>query len=147
MTLKIEFTADNAEDLKKQVLSFGELLRMGAGVQQGVAAATKETKTEPEQEEVKKPVAKSKPAAAKAKPSAKKSGPSEATLRTYIGDLAAFFLADPEEAPKLADLLDKYNAEDLDSVSADDVAAFAEELRAVATEIWDESDVEALPTK
>jgi len=155
MTYKIEIEAANAEELKVKLLGMAELFRMGANVQAGVEAAkatgsaksvTKVEAAEPEQEEEKAPAKGKK--AEKAAPAAKGkkvSGPSEETLREYVGTLAAYLLNDPEEAPKLDELLESKGAEDLESVEADDLLQFAKDLYEVVDSVFD--DVPKVPAK
>lgn len=157
MTIKIEIEAANAEELKIKLLGMAELFRMGANVQAGVEAAkatgsaksvTKVEAAEPEQEEVeKKTPAKDKKAdkPAPAGKGKKVSGPSEETLREYVGTLAAYLLNDPEEAPKLDELLESKGAEDLEAVEADDLLQFAKDLYEVVDSVFD--DVPKVPAK
>jgi len=158
MTIKIEIEAANAEELKVKLLTMADLFRMGANVQAGVEAAkaagstksvTKVEAADPEPEEVEeKTPAKGKkadkPAAAPAK-GKKPTGPSEETLREYVGTLAAYLLNDPEEAPKLDELLENGGAADLEAVEADDLLQFAKDLYEVVDSVFD--DVPKVPAK
>lgn len=157
MTIKIEIEAANAEELKVKLLGMAELFRMGANVQAGVEAAkaagsaksvTKVEAAEPEQEEVEEKTPAKGKKAEKPAPAAKgkkASGPSEETLREYVGTLAAYLLNDPEEAPKLDELLETNGADDLEAIGADELLQFAKDLYEVVDSVFD--DVPKVPAK
>lgn len=157
MTIKIEIEAANAEELKVKLLGMAELFRMGANVQAGVEAAkasgsaksvAKVEAADPDQEEAEEKTPAKGKKVEKAAPAAKGkkvSGPSEETLREYVGTLAAYLLNDPEEAPKLDELLESKGAEDLEAVEADDLLQFAKDLYEVVDSVFD--DVPKVPAK
>ncbi|NEK84025.1 MAG: hypothetical protein G3W58_22825 [Pantoea ananatis] len=146
MTIKLEIVAQDQAELVTKLLSLAQALRMGANVQEGVAQAAVKSETKAEEAAPEKTTAKKEKAAAKEKPAPKKaSGPSEDTLREYTGTLAAYLLNDAEEAPKLEDLLQKFESEDLEGVAADQLGEFAKELHELVDGIFD--GVPSVPTK
>lgn len=76
-------------------------------------------------------------AADKATGSKKASGPSEKTLRGYIADAASYFLNDPDEAPKLAKMLEDYVADDIESIAAEDLESFSKAIFNIGDDIFE----------